>query len=913
MARKILLNYRRADTKGFAIAIYNSLVSSFGEDQIFMDIDTIEPGTDFVKVLEKAVQQCDVLIVLIGPQWLEIKDASGKRRLDNESDFVRLEIKAALERGISVLPVLVQDAKMSSAKELPDDIRSLARRQAFVISDRFSADVEQLAEVLNRILERAKQERLEKEKAEKKKSAKPRKKITKPDIILQKQPVKVLKSATVKAEVKPKAAEKARKRAPAKPMPKKTRWTSYALTAAAILVISYVIVKNTDIFTSAGSSSISTEEQPIPEVTEIPAEIEIPAVKYPISGGLSSVVDEIEAINTSNVNQIIEMVRWDDGVIHELAYSPVEDVIVLATSNDIHIMQVDHIDGNYDLNEIRTIHFDVALSFESNRTNLSISPDGSTLATGHEDGRVRLWQVSDGELLHTLGSPNGLAGAIVFSPDGSTLAFHANGRTVQLWRVSDGKPVGNLGDQNLPFTECTAFSPDGTMLASGHQDGVVRLWLVSDGELLDIFGESSDAESGWVSAVAFSPDGSVLASGHDDGNVKLWQIPVGNLLEILPTGFDWERVGWINSLIFSPDGSMLAAGYEHITTRIWRTSDWKVLKDLEDSHDGSTLSVSFSPDGNLFATSSMGGALRLHRVSDWEEVASSSWDSAGIHSIALSPDKSVIASASKDGIVRLWQISDEELLHTMGKPGFSQGAIAFSPDGNTLAFERNGLVYLHQVSDGKQVEVFRVNWNTRSIAFSPDGSMLATGHDGTRVRLWQVSDGRPLDVFGTRSHEDSDLGNTVAFSPDGSILAAGDGEGTVRLWQVLDGELLHTLKGHNGYVTSVAFTPDGSMLATSGQEGIVWLWRVSDGVLIHEVEPDPEYQHWVNSLTFTPDGEVLFGSWKYIWLWGVSEGNFIKRLGRSESSISCMALSSDGTLLVTGSSDSTIQIWGVTD
>lgn len=287
MARKILINYRRADSKGYAVAIYNSLVSNFGEDQIFMDIDAIEPGTDFVKVLEKAIQQCDVLIVIIGPQWLGIKDASGEKRLDNKSDFVRIEIKAALEREVTVLPVLVQGVKMPSAAKLPDDIRSLARRQAFVISDRFSTDVEQLVEVLNRILERARRERLKKGKAEKKK-----KKTTNPLIRIpsfaRKWPEKVLGKTPVKAEVKPKAAEKARMKAPVKPIPKTTRRISYALSAAAILVISYILFKNMDIFTRASkpaenaaiSSSISTKE-PIP--TEISAATEIPAVKYPIS------------------------------------------------------------------------------------------------------------------------------------------------------------------------------------------------------------------------------------------------------------------------------------------------------------------------------------------------------------------------------------------------------------------------------------------------------------------------------------------------------------------------------------------------------------------------------------------------------------------------------------------------------
>jgi len=435
--------------------------------------------------------------------------------------------------------------------------------------------------VLNRILERARLERLEKEKAEKKK-----KKTTKPPLIripslVRKRPEKVLKSTSVKAEVKPKAAEKARKRAPVKPMPKTTRRISYALTAAAVLVISYVLVKNTDIFTkdskptenAAISSSISTKE---PTSTGMPAATEIPAVKYPIRGGLSSVADEIEAINASNVDQIIELVRWDDGVIHELAYSPVEDVIALATSNDIHIMQVDQTDGNYELNEIRIIHFDVALSFEMNRTNLSISPDGSVLATGHEDGKVRLWQVSDGELLHTLGYSRGVAGAIAFSPDGSMLAFHSyvySYFSVKLYRVSDGKLVGNLFyPGGLSLADCTAFSPDGTMLASVHNDGEVRLWQVSDGELLGIFRIADDFDDKYVNAVAFSPDGSTLASGHADGTVRLWQIPGGNLLEILPADLNRE-LGWISSVTFSPDGSMLAAGFAHNTARIWRTSD----------------------------------------------------------------------------------------------------------------------------------------------------------------------------------------------------------------------------------------------------------------------------------------------------------------------------------------------------
>ena len=92
---RIFISYRRADSAGYAGRIYDRLAAHFGEDAIFMDVNTIEAGLDFVEVLENAVRSCDVLVALIGTRWLNIKDTEGKRRLDNPQDFVRIEIAAA--------------------------------------------------------------------------------------------------------------------------------------------------------------------------------------------------------------------------------------------------------------------------------------------------------------------------------------------------------------------------------------------------------------------------------------------------------------------------------------------------------------------------------------------------------------------------------------------------------------------------------------------------------------------------------------------------------------------------------------------------------------------------------------------------------------------------------------------------
>lgn len=156
----IFVSYRRDDSSGHAGRLFDNLAKHFGEDQIFMDIDTIEPGEDFLEVIEKAVGSCEIVIVVMGQRWLSASD-DASRRLDNPNDFVRLEIATALNRDIRVIPVLVQKATMPRPQDLPDDINRLSRRNAIEISDnRWQYDVAKLINVLERVLATRQEERL---------------------------------------------------------------------------------------------------------------------------------------------------------------------------------------------------------------------------------------------------------------------------------------------------------------------------------------------------------------------------------------------------------------------------------------------------------------------------------------------------------------------------------------------------------------------------------------------------------------------------------------------------------------------------------------------------------------------------------------------------------------------------------
>lgn len=146
---RIFINYRRQDTEGYVGRLYDHLTQHFIPGDIFMDVDSIPPGADFVQTLEDAVAACEVFIAIIGPQWLTLADEHGERRLDQWNDFVRIEITSALRQGKAIIPVLVGRSKMPNPADLPDNMAAFARRNALELSQQhFAQDVKKLAKAI---------------------------------------------------------------------------------------------------------------------------------------------------------------------------------------------------------------------------------------------------------------------------------------------------------------------------------------------------------------------------------------------------------------------------------------------------------------------------------------------------------------------------------------------------------------------------------------------------------------------------------------------------------------------------------------------------------------------------------------------------------------------------------------------
>jgi TIR domain len=144
------ISYRRDDAAGYAGRLHEALERRLGEGQIFRDIDTLEPGFDFVDAIGSRLRECRVFLAIIGREWLDARDAAGQRRLDQSHDYVRLEIAGALARSeVRVIPVLIEGATMPAPEALPENIRALARRHAMNLrDDAWDHDVDRLAGVI---------------------------------------------------------------------------------------------------------------------------------------------------------------------------------------------------------------------------------------------------------------------------------------------------------------------------------------------------------------------------------------------------------------------------------------------------------------------------------------------------------------------------------------------------------------------------------------------------------------------------------------------------------------------------------------------------------------------------------------------------------------------------------------------
>jgi len=579
--------------------------------------------------------------------------------------------------------------------------------------------------------------------------------------------------------------------------------------------------------------------------------------------------------------------------------------------------------------------------------SVSYSPDGNILASGSDDGTVRIWDTLTGEeTMSPMRSGDGAVRSVDFARNGKWVASGTDAGTVCIWSVTPGQTGCQRLIGHSRSVRSVVFSLNSSRLASGSADQTICLWNPETGEQLAVLSGHTKA----VTGVSFSPDDEILASSSEDRSIRLWHSTTGHAArkpladagyrcvdfspdgEMIAAANFYEtiitrrttgkrirnlKVGLVHenrSAQFSPDGRLLVVACER-DVHLWtlhpdpRKPSWVNLG----GHGGNVNCATFSPDGLYIASASDDGTIRIWSAGSGQSaVQPMPAHEQAVWSVVVSHDGASIISGSSDNSVRVWNAHTGEatLPPLTGHTG-TVLSVSISPDGDLIASGSEDLTIRFWDAQLGAAAGEPMRGHTKSVwavTFSHDRRWLASASDDCTARLWDVATRQALAVGPLRCQKGA---NTVAFSPDDGIVAAGDDSGLVHLWRTDTGEQarepLHT---NDRRVWSVAFSPDGTQLVSGGGDNAARIWDLNAGQCLHVLQG---HTNEVQSVAWSLDGrQIGTGSWDdTIRLWDALTGAPLATLRGHTNAVLSVAFTPDAQFIISGSDDTTIRKWDV--
>ncbi len=511
-------------------------------------------------------------------------------------------------------------------------------------------------------------------------------------------------------------------------------------------------------------------------------------------------------------------------------------------------------------------------------TAAAFAPDGRLLVTGGQDGVAIAWQGERAVARLEAGAP---VRSLVWHPGGAWVAVGAKSGVIALWDPASGKVAAHLaaGENGLTWL---GVSPDASLLAAGTRSGEVKLWSAASAAPV----AELRAHDGPIWAGAFSAGGELLATGSDDQTAALWELPSGRLRGRLA-----GHAGAVVSVALAGDRALTAS--QDGTARIWQAGrTTRVLS----GHRSYVQIAAFLAGGSRVATASLDGSVRIWDPDSGGTLALIDTHAGEIWTAAFARDDSILVTAGLDGTSRVFSPGAGALAGEWR----SRGAVASgdrSGPALAAAVEREGRL----VAGGVETVVARHTDRVNSIRFAPDGGALVTGSEDGTARV-VARDGRPIATLAQ-----GEAIVRAVFSPDGRLVATTSPAGVARLWRREGGAALCRFSGHQKAVWDVAFSRDGRLVATGSDDGTARVWRADRCALVRSFEMGAP----ANTVAFTPDGGALLvglesGEMSVL---SLADGRERVRLEGHGDILTAMAISPDGRRIASAAIDGRLSIW----
>ena len=507
---------------------------------------------------------------------------------------------------------------------------------------------------------------------------------------------------------------------------------------------------------------------------------------------------------------------------------------------------------------------------------------------------LKLWDFRTGVVgdVFVVGDEN--SKLAVLSPEGSQLGVIEAGR-IKIINVRSGALEFSL--TTAEHADCLAFQRSGQLLAWANS-GEIHLFDQKSGKEVSLINTGLTN----ISSLGFSPGGENLVAGTNDGSVAVFNLISRNRTAALPEA----HTAKVTSVSFSSDGELFMSSSDDHTVRVCRTDSAETIALLE-GHRSKARNVGcvnwsgFSPDGRWIATAAEDTTVRLWSTDSWTEVVKETEHTSGVLCGAFSPDQKYIVSGSYDRTIRVWEIPPpvEKARAVSWYGGASY--CTFSADGSLIvASNLYGETHVVDASTGKDIKVFEGSpsiW-VRTIAVSYDGRLVALKNEDKKLVIYDTKLNQTISVLPDRSD------NYFFFSPDAktlvtvsSIFAGGD----FYVWDVdTSSERTKFPTGHGTNVNAATYSPDGSRFLSSGVSLKVWDASTFRPCLNRNID--------TKDIRYAADGRLVAMSiWNQVAVF--DPVSFIEKFRVSADGLMCFALSPDSRYLATADKNKQLHLW----
>lgn len=569
---------------------------------------------------------------------------------------------------------------------------------------------------------------------------------------------------------------------------------------------------------------------------------------------------------------------------------------------------------------------------------IAVSPDGKLVAGATWNGKVFVWELKSGKVVHEIADGSLYVNDVAISPDGKLLATVGSddGAFVKLYDMQTGKriPVDFEGHEETVLS--AEFSADSKRLLTSSYDSSARLWDVETGEQLKVL----KGHAFWVWTARFDPSNeNRVVTASQDGTAAIWDLEPNR--PVIVKSF-MEHDGPVFSASFSPDGkSVASSGYDK-RVLVWQPDrveafDYVAVARGEkrerspflelSGHGAAVDAVRYSADGSLIVSGARDNTIRLWSADTGSTVQVFRGHNEWIRAVEFSPDGRSVVSGSKDGTVKVWSMQDYEELRVLrgrtlvGHDGEILAA-RFSHDGKrvvTSSRDRSAMVF--DVATGRRIAVLAEGHQflATSGVFFPDGERMATSAADNTTRIWEVGSGSQKLAI-----ENTGRAAALDVSHDGRWLVTGAPKPPVldenrdakpswsaQLWDAGTGKRVMSFDDHAYEVVVVKFSPDASMVFTGDARGTGRLWDPKTGKLLFKLV---SHNARVNTAVFADEGRRLLtgSSDNTVAQWDTRTGEQLpEKTLKNRAAVLSMDVVPGGQRVVTGSDDGHIRVWSI--